>query len=93
MRDHGGIFVLRNPYLYHQEQNKDMVHFSEFKRMESREHHAIQTVLITADWRTLARRSHGERMHRINHIQKCMAWPWEKLFAERLCIRVWGKGG
>ena len=52
MRDHGGIFIPRTLYLYHQEQNKDIVHFSEFKRMESREQQAIQTVLITVDWRT-----------------------------------------
>ena len=55
MWDHGGIFVPRTLYLSHREQNEDIVYFSEFKRMESRERQAIQTVLITADWRTLAR--------------------------------------
>ena len=61
--------------------------------MESREQQAIQTVLITADWRILARRSHGERTLGIHHMQQCTARPWEKAFAERLCIRAWGKGG
>ena len=49
MRDHGGIFVPRTLYLSHWEQNEDIVHFSEFKRMELRERQAIQTVLITAN--------------------------------------------
>ena len=49
MRDHGGIFVPRTLYLSHREQNEDIVYFSEFKRMESRERQAIQTVMITAD--------------------------------------------
>ena len=47
MRYHGGIFVPRTLYLSHCEQNEDIVHFSEFKRMELRERQAIQTVLIT----------------------------------------------
>ena len=68
MRDHGGIFVPRTLYLSHCEQNKDVVHFSEFKRMKLHERQAIQTVLITADWRTLARRSHGERTLGIHHM-------------------------
>ena len=77
----------------HQEQNEDIVHFSEFKRMELRERQAIQTVLITANWPTLARQSHGERTLGIHHMLPCTARPWEKAFAERLCIRAWGKGG
>ena len=36
MLDHGGIFVPRTLYLSHREQNKDIIYFSEFKRMESR---------------------------------------------------------
>ena len=93
MRDHGRIFVPRTLYLSHQEQNEDIVHFSEFKRMESRERQAIQTVLITADWRTLARQSHSDRTLGIHHMQQCTARPWEKAFDEWLCIRAWGKGG
>ena len=69
IRYHGGIFVLRTLYLSHQEQNEDIIHFSEFKRMESRKRQAIQTVLITADWQTLARQSHGERTLGIHHMQ------------------------
>ena len=76
MRDHGGIFVPRTLYLSHREQNKDIIYFSEFKRMESRERQAIQTVLITADWWTLARQSHGERTLGIHHMQQCMARTW-----------------
>ena len=48
IRDHGGIFVPKTLYLSHREQNEDIVHFSEFKRMELREWQAIHTVLITA---------------------------------------------
>ena len=29
----------------------------------------------------------------IHHMQQCTAQPWEKAFAERLCIRARGKGG
>ena len=61
--------------------------------MDSRERQAIQTVLITANWRTLAHRSHSERTLRIHHMQQCTARPWEKAFSERLCIRAWGKIG
>ena len=68
MQDHGGIFVLRTLYLSHQEQNEDIVRFSEFKRMELHERQAIQNMLITADWRNLERRSHGERTLRIHHM-------------------------
>ena len=50
-------------------------------------------MLITADWRTLARRSHSERTLGIHHMQQCTARPWEKVFSERLCIRAWGKVG
>ena len=60
----------------HQEQNEDIVHFSEFKRMESRERQEIQTVLITANWRTLARRSHGERTLGIHYMQQFTARTW-----------------
>ena len=52
MRDHGRILVPRTLYLSHQEQNEVIVHFSELKRTELRERQAIQTVLITSDWRT-----------------------------------------
>ena len=76
MRDHGGIFVPRTLYLSHWEQNEDIFHFSEFNMMELREQQAIQTVLITADWRTLACQSHGERTLRIHHMQQCTSWPW-----------------
>ena len=93
MQDHGGIFVPKAPYLSHREQNDDIVHFSEFKRIESRGRQAIQTVLITDDWRTLACQSHGERTLRLHHMQQCTARLWEKAFSERLCIRAWGKGG
>ena len=75
MRDHGGIFVPRTPYLSHQEQNEDIVHFSEFKRMESRKRQAIQTVLITADWQNLERRSHSERTIGLHHMHQCTARP------------------
>ena len=61
--------------------------------MESCERQAIHTVLITADWRTLARQSHRESTLGIHHMQQCTARPWEEVFAERLCIRAWGKGG
>ena len=93
MRDHVSIFVPRTLYLSHWEQNEDIVHFSEFKRMDLRERQAIQTVLITADWRNLARRSHGERTLGIHQMQQCTARPWEKVFAERLFIQAWEKGG
>ena len=86
MQDHGGIFVPRTPYLSHRDQNEDIVHFSEFKRMESRERQEIQTVLITADWWNLARRSHGERTLGIHLMQHCKERPLEKAFAERICI-------
>ena len=49
MRDHGSIFVPRTLYLSHWEQNEDIVHFSEFKRMELRERQGTHTVLITAN--------------------------------------------
>ena len=41
MWDHGGIFFPRTLYLSHREQNGDIVHFIEFKRMESRERQPI----------------------------------------------------
>ena len=75
MRDHGGIFVPRTLYLSHREQNKDIVNFREFKRMESRKRQAIQTVLITSDWLTLARQRHGELTLGIHHMQQCMSRP------------------
>ena len=75
MRDHSGIFVPRTLYLSHCEQNEVIIHFSEFKGMELRERQAIQTMLITADWRTLERRSHGERTLVIHHMQHCTARP------------------
>ena len=37
MRDHGGVFVPRTLHLSHREQNEDIIHFSKFKKMESRE--------------------------------------------------------
>ena len=91
MRDHGGIFVPGTPYFSNREQNEDIVHFSEFKRMDSCERQAIKTVLITANWRKLARRSHGERTLGIHHMQQCMARTWEKAFDNRLCIQEWNK--
>ena len=76
MRDHGGIFVPRTPYLSHRDQNENIVHFSEFKRMESRERQEIQTVMITANWRTLSRRSHGEHTLGIHYMQQFTARTW-----------------
>ena len=93
MWDHGGIFLPRTLYLSHREQNKDIVHFSEFKRMESRERQAIQTVLITADWRTLARRSHSERTLGIHHMKQCTARPWEKRLPSGFASGRGGKAG
>ena len=61
--------------------------------MELRKRQAIQTVLITSDWRTLAHRSHGERTLGIHNMKQCTARTWEKVFADRLCFRAWGKGG
>ena len=49
MQDHSGIFVPRTLYLSHCEQKEDIVHFSEFKRIELRKRQAIQTMLITSD--------------------------------------------
>ena len=83
MQDHGGIFVPRTPYLSHRDQNEDIVHFSEFNRMELRERQSIQTVLITSDWWNLGRKIHDERTLGLHHMQQCTDRPQEKAFDEQ----------